>query len=149
MVIGVTTTATQRSTATSSVGERTLRVLAAAGLATSAYVHIHLAHRYAGLGNTITMEQLFYAQGIVAALVTLWLLATGNRWAWRAAGLIGVASFAAVMVYRYVSVGAIGPLPDMSDPTWSPSPEKALSAVVEAAVFVLWLGNEALRRRRR
>ncbi len=145
----MTTTATERAAASTSVGELTLRVLAAAGLAISAYVHIHLAHRYAGLGSTITMEQLFYAQGVLAALVTVWLLVTGNRWAWRAAGLIGLASFAAVMTYRYVSVGSIGPLPDMSDPTWSPSPEKALSAVVEAAVFVLWLGSEGLSRRRR
>lgn len=142
-------TASGRATSAAVTGERTLRLLAGAGLAASAYVHIHLARRYAGLGDTITMEQLFYAQGVVAALVTIWLLATGNRWAWRAAGLVGLASFAAVMVYRYVSVGAIGPLPDMSDPTWSPSPEKALSAVAEAAVVVLWLGSEALRRRRR
>ena len=44
------------------------RVLAAAALGISAYVHLHLAHRYAYPG-TIRGDQLFYAQGVVAAVV--------------------------------------------------------------------------------
>jgi len=115
-----------------------LRVLAAAALGISAYVHLHLAHRYAYPG-TIRGDQLFYAQGVVAAVVAVALLLTGNKWVWAVAALVGLASFAAVMLYRYVDVGAIGPLPDMNDPTWNPSPDKLLSAVAEACVPVLWL----------
>jgi hypothetical protein len=110
-----------------------LRVLAVAALGISAYVHIHLAPRYAYPG-TISGDQLFYLQGSIAALIGLVLLVTGNRWAWAAAAMIGVASFAAVMLYRYVDVGAIGPLPNMNDPTWQPSPDKLLSAIAEAFV---------------
>jgi len=123
-----------------------LRVLAVAGLGISSYVHLHLAHLYKDIGSSLTMADLFYAQGIIAALVGLWLLLTGHRVAWWAAALVGIASFAAVMTYRYVNVGAIGPVPNMYDATWQPSPDKMLSAIAEAAVFVLWLLHELTRR---
>ena len=121
-----------------------LRVLAAIALGVSAYVHLHLAHRYAYPG-TISGTTLFRIQGVTAAVVALALLVTGNRWAWAAAAAIGLASFAAVMLYRYVDVGAIGPLPNMYDATWRPSPDKMLSAVAEIAVPVLWLAQLAIR----
>jgi len=119
-----------------------LRVLAAAALGISAYVHLHLAHHYSTLGNTITMGDLFYAQGVIAALVAAWLLVTGMRLAWWVAALVGAASFAAVMVYRYVDVGSIGPFPNMHDASWQPSPDKVMSAIAEAAIvvlFVIWV----------
>src|SRR5438309_1290098 len=78
-----------------------LRVLAAAALATSAYVHLHLAHLYS-YGSSLTGTDLFRAQGIVAGVVAVALLLTGNRWVWLLAALVGVGSFAAVMLYRYV-----------------------------------------------
>jgi hypothetical protein len=121
------------------------RVLAAIALGISAYVHLHLAHLYSYPG-TITGTELFRAQGIVAAVVAVALLLTGNRWVWLAAVAIGLASFAAVMLYRYVDVGAIGPLPNMNDATWQPSPEKLLSAVAEASVVLWWLLDQAVAR---
>lgn len=121
-----------------------LRVLAAAALGVSAYVHLHLAHLYAYPG-TISGTTLFRTQGVVAIVVAVVLLATGNRWAWLAAALLGLASFGAVMLYRYVDVGAIGPLPNMHDATWKPSPDKPLSALVEIAVPVLWAIHLAVR----
>jgi hypothetical protein len=45
-------------------------------------------------------------------------------------GLVAATGTAAVVVYRYFDVGAIGPIPDMYDPYWAP-PEKTLSAVAE------------------
>ena len=121
-----------------------LRVLAAAALAVSAYVHLHLAHRYAYPG-TINGTDLFRAQGVVAIVVAVALLGTGNRWVWMAAAAVGLASFGAVMLYRYVDVGAIGPLPNMHDATWQPSPDKLLSALVEAALPLLWLVHVVVR----
>jgi hypothetical protein len=126
-----------------------LRLLAVAGLAVSAWIHLDLAHLYKGLGDTITQADLFYAQAAVAAVVALWLLVTGMRTAWWAAALVGAGSFAAVMLYRYVDVGAIGPIPNMHDASWLPSPDKAVSAIAEAAVVVVWLAYEALHRRNR
>jgi len=121
-----------------------LRVIAAACLGISAYVHLHLASRY-GFPGTISGETIFRVQGIVAATVGVLLLVTGNKWVWVAAALVGLASFAAVMLYRYVDVGAIGPLPNMYDSTWQPSPDKLLSAVAEIAVPLLWLIDLSVR----
>jgi hypothetical protein len=118
-----------------SVADVALRLIGAAALAISSYVHLHGAHFYTSLGNTITQGDLFYAQGAIAALVALWVLVTGNRWAWVAVAMVGIASFAAVMTYRYVDVGSIGPIPDMYEPTWQTS-DKLLSAYAEAAAFV-------------
>lgn len=121
-----------------------LRVMAAACLGISAYVHLHLASHY-GFPGTISGETIFRIQGIVAATVGVLLLVTGNKWVWAAAAVVGLASFAAVMLYRYVDVGAIGPLPNMYDSTWQPSPDKLLSAIVELAVPILWLIDLGLR----
>ena len=123
-------------TARWSLTDVVLRLLGAAALAISSYVHLHGAHFYTSLGDTITQGDLFYAQGAVAAAVALWVLATGGRWAWTAAGLVGAGSFAAVMLYRYVDVGAIGPIPNMYEPTWQTN-EKLLSAYAEAAAVVI------------
>ena len=124
-----------------------LRVLAAAGLAVSTWIHFDLADRYSTVPHdVIGQDDLFYAQAAVAIVVALWLLVTGSRFAWWAAALVGAASFAAVMLYRYVDVGAIGPLPNMNDASWQPSPDKAVSAIAEAAVVVLWLLDELRRR---
>jgi len=121
-----------------------LRVIAATCLGISAYVHLHLAHRY-GFPGTISGETIFRVQGVVAATIAVLLLVTGNKWVWVAAALVGLASFAAVMLYRYVNVGAIGPLPNMYDSTWEPSPEKFLSAIAEIAVPILWLVDLGIR----
>jgi hypothetical protein len=128
-----------------------LRVLAVAGLAVSAYVHLHLAHLYTTLGDTITQGDLFRVQGVVSAVVAVWLLVTGQRLAWLTAGVVSALSLGAVMLYRYVNVGAIGPIPNMHDASWQPSPDKMMSAIAEAAVVVLalvWWVAVARRRER-
>jgi hypothetical protein len=40
------------------------------------------------------------------------------------------------MTYRYVNVGAIGPIPNMYEPTWQTA-DKLLSAYAEAATVVV------------
>jgi hypothetical protein len=136
----VTTTATVSRLHVSPV-EVVLRLLTVAGLSYSAYVHLHLAHYYDGNGTSVSQGALFRTQGVVALVVACGLLVTGWRWAWFAAGAVGLASLAAVLTSRYTSVGAIGPFPDMHEPTWQPSPDKVASAVAEAtvvAVVVAW-----------
>jgi hypothetical protein len=67
------------------------------------------------------------------------------------AGVVSALSLGAVMLYRYVNVGAIGPIPNMHDASWQPSPDKMASAVAEAAVVVLvlvWWVAVARRRER-
>jgi hypothetical protein len=119
-----------------SVGDVALRLLGAGALAISSYVHLHGAHFYSTLGNTITQADLFYAQGAVAAAVALLVLVTGHRYAWAAVLLVGAGSFAAVMLYRYVNVGSIGPIPNMYEPSWQTS-DKLLSAYAEAGAVIV------------
>lgn len=136
----------RRATDTASRTDLVLRSLAAAALGVSAFVHLDKAHVY-NYGSTITGTELFYAQGAVAALVAVWLLVRGGRAAWAAAAIVGAASFGAVMLYQFVNVGSLGPVPNMYDPVWYA--EKALSAIAEAVVVVLWLVHEITARRER
>jgi hypothetical protein len=111
-----------------------LRVVAVGGLAVDVWVHATLESQYAGLGDTITQGRLFGAEAVVAGVVGLWLALTGNRWAWIAALLVGASALGAVLLYRYVDIGSLGPLPNMYEPTWYF--RKTLSAYAEAIVVV-------------
>jgi hypothetical protein len=111
-----------------------LRIVAVAGLAVDVWVHAALESQYAGLGDTITQGRLFGAEAVVAGVVGLWLLLTGNRWAWVATFLVAASALGAVLLYRYVDVGALGPLPNMYEPTWYF--RKTLSAYAEAVAVI-------------
>ena len=106
-----------------------LRLLAAAGLALDAYVHTDLAGQFE-TGGTISESTLFLVQAGFAALAALLIFARGRRPEAAFALLVAVAALGAVLLYRYIDVGTIGPLPDMYDPAWYP--EKTLSAVAES-----------------
>ena len=122
-----------------------LAVLAAVGLAYDAKVHLHLASGYDAVGSTITQGALFRIEAGVAILVALALLVSDHRLVWAAAGLTGLSGVVAVVLYRYVDVGAIGPIPNMYEPVWYA--EKTWSAVAEGVVALLWLVREGLRLR--
>jgi hypothetical protein len=111
-----------------------LRLVAVAGLAIDVWVHASLESQYAGLGGTLTQGRLFGVEAAVAGVVGLWLLLTGSKWAWIAAFLIAASALGAVLLYRYVDVGTLGPLPNMYEPTWYF--RKTLSAYAEATVVV-------------
>lgn len=121
----------------------TLALLTAIGLGYDAKVHRHLASGYDAVGSTINQGALFRVEAAVAVLVAVAVLLSDNRMVWAAAGLTGLAGVTAVVLYRYVDVGALGPIPNMYEPAWFP--EKMHSADAEGAVAVLWLVREALR----
>ena len=58
------------------------------------------------------------------------LLVRPRRYTAAFAFLVAAAGTAAVVVYRYVDVAAIGSIPNLYDPYWAP-PEKTLSALAE------------------
>jgi hypothetical protein len=60
--------------------------------------------------------------------------------------LIAGSALGAVLLYRYVDVEVLGPLPNMYEPLWYP--EKTLSSVAEA-LAVLALGARCAVARRR
>ncbi len=106
-----------------------LRLLVAAGLAVDAYVHFDLASPYDTPGARISQGTLFQIEAIVAVVAAVLVIAV-RRWITDVfAFLVAIGGFAAVVVYRYVDVGAFGPFPNMYEPNWYT--EKTLSAVAE------------------
>ncbi|GAA0394969.1 hypothetical protein [Streptomyces luteireticuli] len=112
-----------------------LRLLTAAGLAVDAYVHAELAGTYDPVGTGFTEGTLFRAEAAAAALAALLVLVAGrSRLVWVFAFLVAVSALGAVLLYRYVDVGSLGPLPDMHEPVWYT--KKTVSAVAEAVAAV-------------
>jgi hypothetical protein len=113
-----------------SPGEIILRLLVAACLGYSAFVHIDLHHQYAAIKtDTLSQSDIFVIQGIAASVAAALVLFIGRIPGWTIAFLVSAASLAAVLVYRYYDVGAIGPLPNMYEPVWYA--EKSRSAIAE------------------
>jgi hypothetical protein len=114
-----------------------LRLLAAAAFAIDAYVHATGASIYdPPRGGVVTEGNLFRVEAAVASLAALALLLRPTRRVWLAALGVAASALAAVILYRYVNLGAIGPLPDLYEPTWQ-VPGKLLSAYAEAAAVLL------------
>lgn len=120
-----------------------LRVLAAAALGVDGYVHAIDASFYtASRGGAVTQSTLFLVETVAAGLAAAVLLLLGwrvpalSRASWLAAFAVGASALGGVLLYRYVNVGALGPIPDMYEPTWAVR-GKLLSAYAEAAATVL------------
>ncbi|HEY7487897.1 MAG TPA: hypothetical protein VH912_25825 [Streptosporangiaceae bacterium] len=122
-----------------------LRLLVAAGLAVDAYIHWIFAPDMAGVpGGSISGDTLFRAQAILAAVVAVLVLAWATRWTYAIAFVVAGSVLGAVILYYYVDVGVIGPLPAMHEPVWYT--EKTISAIGEgvaalAAVLGFILGR--------
>ena len=117
-----------------------LIVVAVAGLAVDAYVHFDLASGYAAVRtSTLSQADLFRAEGVAAIVAAVGLVARPRRYTAAFAFLVAAAGTAAVLVYRYVDVGAFGPFPNMYEPIWYT--KKTVSAWAEgiAAVAALAL----------
>jgi hypothetical protein len=125
-----------------------LRVLIAAGLIVSAVIHFQLAPGFQqaapdGIGG----GNLFRIQATVAVLAALYVLIRGDRPAYAVAAVVALSALAAVVLYRYVQIPTIGPIPSMYEPVWYA--QKTLTAVAEAVAGVLAvLGYLILHRRR-
>jgi len=141
---------TQRADA--GVGNLLWRLAAAAMLGLDAYVHVHDAGFYNAPRGGISQSTLFLLEAgaaSVAAVVLIagWRVPLGRRADWTGAFIVAVSALAAVLLYRYVDIGAIGPLPNMYKPTWE-VPGKLLSAYAEGAAALLSALGLALPRSR-
>ncbi|MGW0469282.1 hypothetical protein ACWDX6_29120 [Streptomyces sp. NPDC003027] len=123
------------------------RLLAAAGLAADAYLHAHLADRYDAVSATLSQGTLFRVEAAVAALaallVLLWRRSLADAFAWT----VAVGGLAALLLYRYVDVGELGPLPNMYEPAWFT--DKYLVVVAQVLALVAASLLLLTRRRRR
>lgn len=112
-----------------------LKLVAAAGLIIDAVVHLQLADEYdANRGSLLSQGDLFRAEAAAALLAVLVLFVARGWIAWVLALVVSVTALAAVLVYRYIDLGSIGPLPDMYEPLWFT--KKVLATVAEGAAVV-------------
>ncbi|MDN3353948.1 hypothetical protein [Actinomadura sp. DC4] len=96
-------------------------------------MHIKLAGD-AGHTGTITASTLFWVQGILAGVVAVLVLVRPRPVPYLIAFLVAASALGAVLLYRYVDVGTLGPLPEMYEPVWYT--DKVLAAVAEAVATV-------------
>jgi len=122
--------------ARSAIGSWVLRVATAAALGIDAVVHWQNASAYDAITGTVSQGELFRAEAALAVVVGLGILVRPGPSSWLAALLVAASALGAVVLYRYVDVGSLGPLPDMYESTWQ-VPGKLLSAYAEGAAVVL------------
>ena len=112
-----------------------LRMIMAAGLAVDAAVHAQLAPLYAGIRASVSEGQLFELEAGLACLAALAVLAwparlrPPRRLVVAAAMVVAATAFAALLVSRYIDLGAIGPFPNLYEPAWFS--DKTLAATGE------------------
>ena len=116
-----------------------LRVLTAAGLAVDAYVHADLAATYDPVRKSISQGDLFRIEAGASALAAVLILLTAHRAAWAFAFLVAASGLGAILLYRYVDVGTLGPLPNMYEPLWYP--RKTAATIAEAVATVTALAG--------
>lgn len=109
-----------------------LRIAVAACLVIDAVVHLRLASSYgqATAPGHISEGLLFQLEAAAALVIAVLVLVLGSRLAFAAAFVVAASAFVAVVLFTYVNVPALGPIPSMYEPIWST--EKAISAVAEA-----------------
>jgi hypothetical protein len=128
---------------------RVLAVGVAVALAVDAYVHATSSGFYdPARGGLITEGNLFRAEALVSGALAVLLVLRRSRWPLAAALLVAASALAAVVVYRYIDVGAIGPIPNLYEPTWQ-VPGKLPSAYAEGLAVLLSAIGVAQRRRSR
>src|SRR3954447_14195824 len=86
----------------------TLVVVAVVGLAVDAYVHLNLASAFAHVKtSTLSQADLFRVDAVAAIVAAVALAVRPRRYTAAFACLVAAAGFVAVVLYRYVDVGAI------------------------------------------
>jgi hypothetical protein len=91
---------------------------------------------YDAVRATVSQGDLFRTEAVVAVGAALLVLSWPRRSSWLAALLVAASALGAVLLYRYVDVGSLGPLPDMYENTWQVA-GKLLSAYAEGAADLL------------
>ena len=121
--------------------QRALAVATAVLLGIDAYVHLHDAHFYDSLASSSLSEgNLFRIQAIVAVVVAVALLIRPHPAVWAVAVLVTASAVGAVLLYTYVDVGALGPLPDLYEPTWVPAGKLAFAVAEGLGTLLAVIG---------
>jgi hypothetical protein len=122
---------------------KSLVAVTVVGLAIDAYVHLKLAHDYDGVKATISQGQLFRLEAALAIVAAILLLVRPNRWTAGIAALVAGGGVVALLLYYFVDVGKIGPIPNMYENIFYTDKTVTLIAQAVATVTALalvWLG---------
>lgn len=116
-------------------GALLLRLVTVAGLVIDAVIHLQLAPVYqlAAPGG-IGQGNLFRVEAVLALVTALFLLVRPSRTTHAAAFAVAAGGLAAVLLYRYVDIPAVGPIPAMYEPLWFV--KKTVTAVAEAVATI-------------
>jgi hypothetical protein len=112
------------------------RLLAAAALLVTAYIHGKLALHLGVRSPMLGQGQLFAAQAALCAVLAGAVLSRNSR-VWLVAVVLSVAGLVAILASVYFPVPSLGPLPAIDEPVWLLN--KAICAVAELTVITLWL----------
>ena len=113
-----------------------LIVITVVGLAIDAYVHLKIAHNYKfNKTSTISEESLFRIEAALAIVAALLVIVWRSRWAAAFALAVAGGGLVLLVLYRYVDVGKVGPIPSMYEPTWEIE-DKKLAVAGEAIAIV-------------
>ena len=128
-----------------SVLRRSLVGITVAGLAVDAF-HLSLASTYDAVQGSVSQGTLFRLEAIAAVLAAILLLVRPRRWTAALAALVAGGGLFALVLYRYVDVGQLGPMPDMYEPLWYA--KKTWTAVAQlvsaaSAIALVILGPQA------
>ncbi len=123
-----------------------------AGLAVDAYVHLKLASGYDPVSATVSQGMLFRLEAAMAIVAAVLLLVRPGRLTAGLAALVAGGGVVALLLYYFVNVGQIGPLPNMYEHVWYAEKVVTLVAQVVAtgtALALVFLGwpSEAARGR--
>jgi hypothetical protein len=118
------------------------------GLGIDAYTHLDLADIYTGVTTgTVSQAMLFRIEAVGAIVAAVAVVLWTNRWTAAVAAVVAGAGAFALLLYRFVSVGKLGPLPDMSEPFWYT--KKSLSLTGELIALLASVALLAYGARRR
>jgi hypothetical protein len=121
------------------------------GLGIDAYTHFDLASLYRFNKTSVISEAtLFQIEAVLAILVGLAVLIRPNLLTAGAAFLVAAGGLGLLLLYRYVDVGKIGPIPSMYEPIWSTEKLVCMWGEIAASLGSLGLIVQAsvMRRRR-
>ena len=113
-----------------------VRLLAAAALLVTAFIHARLAFQIGMDGSPLGRGQLFLAQAVVSAIIAMAILSHNSR-AWLFAVVLSGTGLLGVLASVYFPIPSVGPFPAIDEPTWLLT--KGVVALAELTVIALWV----------
>jgi hypothetical protein len=109
---------------------KSLTAVTVVGLGVDAWVHFSLASTYDAVHASVSQGALFRVEATAAVVAAVLLLIRPNRLTAAIAALVAGGGLLALLLYRYVDVGQLGPFPNMYEPLWYA--KKTWTAIAQA-----------------